>query len=114
TIRGDDGRDYSYIHLGDQRKNYRSAYAKGINKGKRVERGQLIGTVGHSGNASRSAPHLHFEIEDRRVKDPYGTNRMNPYRSLKAAEKRGDVPGAVRKEPETKSTGPVVISGDWF
>lgn len=95
-VDGDDGRDYSYIHLGRQDKGPGKAYAKGIKKGARVQRGQHIGYVGCSGNASCSAPHLHFEIEDPRVTDPYGTSRMNPYRSLKWAESRGDVPGKGR------------------
>jgi hypothetical protein len=92
-IAGDDGRSYSYIHLGRQDGPASEAYAPGLQKGSRVERGQLIGYAGCSGNASCSAPHLHFEIEDVRVLDPYGTHRMNPYRSLVDAVRRGDLPG---------------------
>jgi hypothetical protein len=96
TIAGDDGRSYSYIHLGRQDRGPEEAYAAGMKKGVRVDRGQLIGFNGCSGNASCSAPHLHFEIEDRGVTDPYGTNRMNPYASLRWAESRGDFPGRFR------------------
>ena len=37
--------------------------APGIERGTRVERGQLIGWVGDSGNAETTAPHLHFELK---------------------------------------------------
>jgi len=91
-IQADDGRTYRYMHLGRQDGPVTEAYAPGMARGVRVERGQLIGFVGHSGNASANAPHLHFEIEDPRVVDPYSTHRMNPYRSLVAARDRGDLP----------------------
>ncbi len=45
---------YYYAHL--------DAYAEGLKEGQRVRRGQRIGTVGSSGNASDEAPHLHFAI----------------------------------------------------
>jgi murein DD-endopeptidase MepM/ murein hydrolase activator NlpD len=93
SIDGDDGRRYSYIHLGRQDGPASEAYATGLQQGSRVVRGQLIGYAGCSGNASCTAPHLHFEIEDVRVTDPYGTNRINPYRSLVDAQARGDLPG---------------------
>ena len=107
TIDGDDGRQYSYIHLGRQDAGPDSAYAPDLSRGVRVERGQRIGTVGCSGNASCSAPHLHFEISDDRVTDPYGGHRMNPYPSLVAAEGRGDYPGAQDGRPEEASCEPV-------
>lgn len=93
TIEGDDGRTYNYLHLGRQDGPTSEAYAPGLSVGDEVRRGQHIGYVGHSGNASASWPHLHFEIEDPRVRDPYGSNRLNPYASLRTALDRGDVPG---------------------
>lgn len=89
-IAGDDGRDYAYIHLGRQDGSPDDAYVAGLADGHRVARGQQIGYVGCSGNASCSAPHLHFEIHDESVTDPYGDRRINPYSSLLAAEDRGD------------------------
>lgn len=37
-------------------------YAAGVHNGMSLERGQLIGYVGSTGNASATAPHLHFAI----------------------------------------------------
>jgi murein DD-endopeptidase MepM/ murein hydrolase activator NlpD len=112
TIAGDDGRSYSYIHLGRQDGTASQAYAPGMRRGVRVERGQYIGINGCSGNASCSAPHLHFEIEDKRVTDPYGTNRMNPYFSLVAARQRSDV--AIRVPTIDACTGKAyALVGDW-
>jgi hypothetical protein len=92
-IAGDDGRDYAYVHLGRNNGPASKAYVSGLAKGSRVTRGQHIGFVGCSGNASCSAPHLHFEIHDDSVTNPYGAHRLNPYPSLRAAEARGDIGG---------------------
>lgn len=98
-IKGTDGRKYSYVHLNndtpgtdDGEGGAEHAYAPGIVEGAEVTRGQLIGYLGDSGNAESSSPHLHFEIEDATVTDPDGTNRINPYFSLKDAEARDDYP----------------------
>jgi murein DD-endopeptidase MepM/ murein hydrolase activator NlpD len=45
---------YYYAHL--------DRYAGGIEEGHHVERGQLLGYVGTSGNAPPNTPHLHFAI----------------------------------------------------
>jgi murein DD-endopeptidase MepM/ murein hydrolase activator NlpD len=45
---------YYYAHL--------DAYADGLHEGQTVRRGDLIGYVGSTGNASPDAPHLHFSI----------------------------------------------------
>jgi putative cell wall-binding protein len=82
-VRGDDGRTYGYMHL--------DGYADGITAGSGVARGQVIGTLGATGNAG--TPHLHFEIHDDAVTDPQGGNRINPYYSLLDAERRGDYAG---------------------
>lgn len=45
---------YYYAHL--------DRYAKGLHEGQVVRRGDVIGYVGSTGNASPDAPHLHFGI----------------------------------------------------
>ena len=45
---------YYYAHL--------DAYAPGLSEGAKLERGDLIGYVGVTGNAAAGAPHLHFAI----------------------------------------------------
>lgn len=45
---------YYYAHMQE--------YAPGLKEGQKVRRGQRLGTVGSSGNADPSAPHLHFSI----------------------------------------------------
>ena len=54
-VRSPDGRTiHYYAHLDE--------YAEGLREGQRVRRGQRLGTVGSTGNASEDAPHLHFAI----------------------------------------------------
>ena len=60
-----------YVRSPDQRWTYYYAhlqgYAPGLAEGQQVKRGQLLGRVGHTGNANPAGPHLHFAI-----------NRMEP------------------------------------
>lgn len=87
-ILGDDDRTYAYYHLGPAGGRRGQAIVSSIKLGSFVKRGQRIGVVGDSGNAAGGSPHLHFEIHDGRLRDPYGGNRLNPYPSLLAAQGR--------------------------
>jgi murein DD-endopeptidase MepM/ murein hydrolase activator NlpD len=67
---------YYYAHL--------EAYAPGLLAGQGVTRGQILGYVGSTGNASPSAPHLHFAITevDPATKSCHG-RAVNPYPLLR-------------------------------
>lgn len=45
---------FYYAHL--------DRYAAGLREGQDLRRGEVIGTVGYSGNADPAAPHLHFAV----------------------------------------------------
>ena len=45
---------YYYAHL--------DGYSKGLKEGATLRRGDLLGYVGYTGNASPDAPHLHFAV----------------------------------------------------
>ncbi|MXP25385.1 peptidoglycan DD-metalloendopeptidase family protein [Altererythrobacter indicus] len=54
-VRSEDQRTiFYYAHLAE--------FAKGLQEGQRIRRGQRLGSVGSSGNADPDAPHLHFAI----------------------------------------------------
>jgi len=67
-----DGVQYYYAHL--------NTVAEGLDVGSAVAVGQVIGTVGNTGDARHGAPHLHFEIR------PDGVTTINPYQHLVAVD----------------------------
>ncbi len=68
-----------YAHLGQ--------YAAGLSEGQTVRAGQTLGTVGSSGNADPSAPHLHFAIMETTSDSEWWepSNPVNPYTLLIAS-----------------------------
>jgi hypothetical protein len=79
------GMTYVYIHLnndlGPENDNKGGckngvAWAKGLDNGDHVKRGELVGFVGDSGDANGIQPHLHFE-----VRKPSG-RAINPFTYL--------------------------------
>lgn len=63
---------YYYAHL--------DRYAEGIQEGKLLKRGDLVGYVGSSGNADPAAPHLHFAIFELGPEKRWWEGRpVNPY-----------------------------------
>lgn len=67
---GDDGNAYYYAHL--------DGWADGVKTGTKVSRGELIGYVGNTGNASGGAHHTHFQLH------PDRGSAINPYPTLSA------------------------------
>jgi murein DD-endopeptidase MepM/ murein hydrolase activator NlpD len=74
----------AYIRSPDQRWSYYYAhlqgYAPGLAEGQKVKRGQVIGRVGHTGNADAAGPHLHFAINQMRAGEKWHQGSpINPY-----------------------------------
>lgn len=82
-VRSDDKRwIYYYAHL--------QSYATGLAEGQRVKRGQMIGRVGSTGNASPAGPHLHFAINRMQPGEKwYHGTSTNPYPLLAAKRVSG-------------------------
>jgi peptidoglycan LD-endopeptidase LytH len=67
---------YFYAHL--------DRYAPGLHEGQQVRRGDVIGFVGSTGNASPDAPHLHFAIFRQTAERQWWKGEpINPYPILK-------------------------------
>lgn len=104
VITDDEGWSYHYIHLNndtpgtdDGQAALEHVFAAGLERGDRVNAGQLVAYLGDSGNAESTPPHVHFEL-----RDPTGAP-VNAYASLKAAtvvtapgEPAADVPDLPR------------------
>jgi len=72
---------YYYAHL--------DAYVEGMRDGMRVERGDVIGFVGSTGNADPGTPYLHFAIFKLSPERLWWKGKaVNPYPGLVAAVKR--------------------------
>lgn len=77
---------FVYMHL--------SSIAPGIQQGTSVKRGEIIGFVGNTGNASGGGAHLHFEIRQNGATDPYPRltqvfTQAEREASIRAAQARG-------------------------
>jgi len=70
---------YYYAHL--------DRYAPGLKEGQALKRGDLVGFVGSTGNASAEVPHLHFAVfrlgPDRKW---WQGDPVNPYPALRNAQ----------------------------
>lgn len=78
-VRSPDGRAlFYYAHLKD--------YAPGLAEGQVVAPGDALGSVGWTGNADQSAPHLHFAIQEIAPEARWweGKAALNPYPLLMA------------------------------
>ena len=76
----DPGEQYAYYYA------HLDRYADGLKEGQTVRRGQVIGYVGATGNASADAPHLHFAIHVLNAqKEWWKGDALNPYPVLRGA-----------------------------
>ena len=66
------GNQYYYAHMDTIEPELRA--------GSRVTAGQVVGTMGMTGDARGTVPHLHFEIR------PSGGGSINPYNELRAVD----------------------------
>ncbi len=73
---------YYYAHL--------QGYAPGLHEGQQVKRGQVIGRVGHTGDASAAGPHLHFAVNSMAPGERWWNGTaINPYLLLAGKKTNG-------------------------
>ncbi len=83
---------FYYAHL--------NGYAPDLTRGMRVEQGRLIGYVGSTGNAEKTSPHLHFEIQQVIAGQPWRRGpAINPYFALMAGRVQEAPPVALAGAP---------------
>lgn len=68
------GNEYYYAHM--------ESISPELKAGSRVTAGQTVGTMGMTGDARGTIPHVHFEIR------PNGGGSINPYSDLRAVDPR--------------------------
>ena len=83
-----------YVRSPDQRWIYYYAhlqgYAPGLAEGQKVKRGQVLGRVGHTGNANPAGPHLHFAIHRMQPGEKwYQGSAINPFPLLAGKKASG-------------------------
>ncbi|MGH9165283.1 MAG: peptidoglycan DD-metalloendopeptidase family protein, partial [Acidimicrobiales bacterium] len=66
----------AYYLTGEDGNTYYGAHLDSLTAVGRIERGGVLGAVGTTGNAARTAPHLHFELK------PDGGAPVNPFFTL--------------------------------
>ena len=72
---------YYYAHL--------DRYADGLREGMKVQKGDVIGYVGSTGNADAHAPHLHFAVTELPPDKAWSKGtEIDPYQALVEAVKR--------------------------
>ena len=95
NILGDDGKNYYYAHLDSVRND--------LDVGDEVYKGMFIGTVGDTGNAKGTHPHLHFSV----YKKDYRKGSIDPWPYLNSSLK-GDKIFIIDKEDVVEKVDGVV------
>jgi murein DD-endopeptidase MepM/ murein hydrolase activator NlpD len=81
----EEGGNTVYVRSGDRRQIFYYAhlasYAPGLREGQAVQAGQVLGTVGYTGNADPAAPHLHFAVSNADPRQGWSQEALaiNPY-----------------------------------
>ena len=101
-IEGDSGYGHAYIHNS----------VNLVSAGQRVEKGQLIGRVGATGEARFTGAHLHFEIRVNGWSTDDGATPIDPSPLLGEACAGGHEPTATFDEHERSSNLPVEAAFD--
>jgi len=101
NIKGDDGKNYRYAHL-DNINNE-------LEKGDRITKGKFLGTVGKTGNAINTHPHLHFSVYNRN----YFSGSIDPWPYLNATLDQGDIIVIDNDDVADKIDG-TVVTGDVY
>jgi murein DD-endopeptidase MepM/ murein hydrolase activator NlpD len=105
------GGNVAYLHSSDRTRYVYSHLSAFEGESRRVQAGDLIGYVGHTGNAASTPPHVHFEVH------PLEGGPVNPFDSLKAARDQAhpEAPPAPAPEPATPlaaSAAALSLDGD--
>lgn len=75
-------------HAGNVRTYYAHLSTAKVQKGDKVTTNTELGTVGNTGNASHTFPHLHFQVwKDGQIQDPASFFSVPQYTNLSAEEK---------------------------
>lgn len=96
NIKGDDGKNYYYAHL--------NSINNELEKGERITKGTFLGTVGNTGNAMGTHPHLHFSI----YKGDYRKGSIDPWPYLSSTLKEEDLIVIDKDDVVEKVDGKVV------
>lgn len=96
NILGDDGKNYYYAHL--------NSINNELEKGERITKGKFLGTVGNTGNARGTHPHLHFSI----YKGSYRRGSIDPWTYLNATLNDEDIIVIDKDDVVEKVDGKVV------
>lgn len=96
-VYADSGDQFFYAHL--------SAFSANAVNGRRVEKGEVLGYVGNTGDAEPTPPHVHFEIH------PNGGDAIDPNEYLVAWQKRA---GATSRPDTAERPGALVEVRDFI